>query len=226
MVESLQPHKIKKVTPITENQKIYLSSLENNILTVVKGFAGTGKSFLAATYAAQELIDPDSKVKKIVVVRPYVDLGRSIGFLKGDEYDKMLPYVRQILEGIRYITGDEKYANFIETGAVEVKALSSIRGMSYSNTIILCDEMQNATYGEIQALTTRIGKDSKMVIMGDTKQNDIKKPDINDGISYLMDILTRYNIRKSGIIELGKDDIVRSGITRDFVLAYDKDGWK
>lgn len=216
----------KKVTPITENQKLYRRSLESNILTVVKGMAGTGKTFMSCTFAAEELLDRDSPIKQIVLVRPYVDLNnRGIGYLKGGEYEKLEPYVKPMLEAIKYVIGAEKMAKFMEDGTIQVKALASIRGMSYTNTFIICDEMQGTVANEIQAITTRIGKNTKMVIMGDTRQSDVKKS-TQDGLSYLCYVVEKHKIGKTGIIEMGKDDIVRSGITKEFVLAYEKEGWQ
>jgi phosphate starvation-inducible PhoH-like protein len=99
-----------------------------------------------------------------------------------------------------------------------------IRGRSFSNTIILADELQSCDIASIQALTTRIGENCKLVITGDSRQNDIRNG--VDGMTYIVNILDNYEIRDSGIIEFGIEDIVRSGITRDFVIAYEEDGWK
>lgn len=130
-----------------------------------------------------------------------------------------------MLEAIKYVLGAEKMAKFMEDGTIQVKALASIRGMSYTNTFIICDEMQGTVANEIQAITTRIGKNTKMVIMGDTRQSDVKKSK-QDGLSYLSYVVEKHKIGKTGIIEMGKDDIVRSGITKEFVLAYEKEGWE
>lgn len=220
-----EKHHYTKVKPITQNQILYKRSLENNILTVAKGMAGTGKTFLPAVYATEELIDPDSPIKQIILVRPYIDLNnRGIGYLKGNEAEKLQPYVQPMLNAIKFVVGAEKLAKFLEDGTVQIKALASIRGMSYDNAFIICDEMQGTVPNEIQAITTRIGRNTKMVITGDTRQSDVKK-DV-DGITYLIGIIEKYKIKHTGLIEMGKDDIVRSGITKEFVLAYEKDGWK
>ena len=222
---SEQKHNYTKVKPITENQIAYKRSLDNNILTVVKGMAGTGKTFLASVTGAELLEDKDSKIEQIILVRPYVDLNnRGIGYLKGGEFEKLQPYVQPMLEAIKFVLGTELLNRYLEEGKIQVKALASIRGMSYNNSYIICDEMQGTVPNEIQAITTRIGKDSKMVIMGDTRQSDVKKT--TDGLTYLVDIIEKYQIQKTGVVELGKNDIVRSGITRDFVLAYEKEGWQ
>ena len=218
-------HKYNKVTPITDNQVLYKRSLDNNILTVVKGMAGTGKTFLACVTGAELLEDPDSKIEQIILVRPYVDLNnRGIGYLKGGEFEKLQPYVQPMLDALKYVLGTELLNKYLEEGKIQVKALASIRGMSYNNSYIICDEMQATVPNEIQAVTTRIGKDTKIVIMGDTRQSDVKRSE--DGLTYLVRIIEDYSIQKTGFIELGKNDIVRSGITRDFVLAYEDDGWK
>lgn len=217
-------HKYNKVSPIGKNQIEYKRSIEENILTVVRGPAGTGKTFLSSVYAAELL--RDGIIDKIVLVRPYVDLNnRGIGYLKGSEHEKLEPYVRPMLDAIKYVVGPHMLQKYIEEGNIEVKALASIRGMSYTKTFLIADEMQGTVPNEMQALTTRIGKDSKLVIVGDTRQTDVKRGKEN-GLDYLIRIVNTHPIRDTGIIEMTIDDIQRSGITKDFVLAYEKEGWE
>jgi phosphate starvation-inducible protein PhoH len=217
-------HKYNKVSPIGKNQIDYKRSLESNTLTIVRGPAGTGKTFLASVEAAELL--RDGIIKNIVLVRPYVDLNnRGIGYLKGTEHEKLEPYVRPMLDAIKYVVGPLQLQKYLEEGAIEVKALASIRGMSYKETFLICDEMQGTVPNEIQALTTRIGKDSKMVIVGDTRQTDVRQGKEN-GLDYLIRIVNNYPIRDTGVIEMDINDIQRSGITKDFVLAYEKEGWQ
>ena len=137
----------------------------------------------------------------------------------------MEPYVRPMLDAIKYVVGPLQLQKYLEEGAIEVKALASIRGMSYKETFLICDEMQGTVPNEIQALTTRIGKDSKMVIVGDTRQTDVRQGKEN-GLDYLIRIVNNYPIRDTGVIEMDINDIQRSGITKDFVLAYEKEGWQ
>jgi phosphate starvation-inducible PhoH-like protein len=180
-------HKYNKVSPIGKNQIDYKRSLESNTLTIVRGPAGTGKTFLASVEAAELL--RDGIIKNIVLVRPYVDLNnRGIGYLKGTEHEKLEPYVRPMLDAIKYVVGPLQLQKYLEEGAIEVKALASIRGMSYKETFLICDEMQGTVPNEIQALTTRIGKDSKMVIVGDTRQTDVRQGKEN-GLDYLIRIV-------------------------------------
>lgn len=223
-VDKVPAHKYNKVTPIGKNQIAYKRSIEENVLTVVRGPAGTGKTFLPSVHAAELL--RDGLIEKIVLVRPYVDLNnRGIGYLKGSEHEKLEPYVRPMLDAIKYVVGPFQLQKWIEDGVIEVKALASIRGMSYSKTFLIADEMQGTVPNEIQALTTRIGKDSVMVIVGDTRQTDVKRGKEN-GLDYLVRIIETYPIRDTGIVEMTVDDIQRSGITKDFVLAYEKEGWQ
>ena len=217
-------HKYNKVSPIGKNQIEYKRSLESNTLTIVRGPAGTGKTFLASVEAAELL--RDGIIKNIVLVRPYVDLNnRGIGYLKGSEHEKLEPYVRPMLDAIKYVVGPHLLQKYIEEGTIEVKALASIRGMSYKETFLICDEMQGTVPNEIQALTTRIGKDSKMVIVGDTRQTDVRQGKEN-GLDYLVRIVETHPIRDTSVIEMDINDIQRSGITKDFVLAYEKEGWQ
>ena len=123
-------HKYNKVSPIGKNQIDYKRSLESNTLTIVRGPAGTGKTFLASVEAAELL--RDGIIKNIVLVRPYVDLNnRGIGYLKGTEHEKLEPYVRPMLDAIKYVVGPLQLQKYLEEGAIEVKALASIRCMSY-----------------------------------------------------------------------------------------------
>ena len=203
----------KKSEEIKERLKLFLY-----------GDTGTGKTFLASVEAAELL--RDGIIKNIVLVRPYVDLNnRGIGYLKGTEHEKLEPYVRPMLDAIKYVVGPLQLQKYLEEGAIEVKALASIRGMSYKETFLICDEMQGTVPNEIQALTTRIGKDSKMVIVGDTRQTDVRQGKEN-GLDYLIRIVNNYPIRDTGVIEMDINDIQRSGITKDFVLAYEKEGWQ
>lgn len=222
--QSVPKHKYNKVTPIGKNQINYKRSIEENILTVVRGPAGTGKTFLASVYAAELL--RDGLIDKIVLIRPYVDLNnRGIGYLKGTEFEKLEPYVRPMLDAIKYVVGPMALQKYLEEGAIEVKALASIRGMSYNKSFLIADEMQGTVPNEIQALTTRIGKDTKMVIVGDTRQTDVNKNKEN-GLDYLIRIIDTHQIRSCDKIEMCIDDIQRSGITKDFVIAYEKEGWQ
>lgn len=217
-------HEYKKISPITNNQKLLQHSLEINTLTIVSGPAGAGKTFIPTVYAA-ELLEKGT-IKKIVLARPYVDLNnKGIGFLPGNEAEKLTPYVRPMLEAIKYVIGPEKLKYYLETGVIEIKALASIRGMSYDDTFLIFDEMQGTVPNEIQAVTTRLGKNVKVVISGDTRQTDVKRDRSRVGLEYLRYIVAKYPIRSTDSIEMTVDDVVRSGITKDFVLAYEAEGW-
>lgn len=216
-------HHYNKVKPITENQVLYTRSLENNILTVVRGVAGTGKTFLAAIDAAEKL--EAGSIKKIVLIRPYVHLSNeSIGFLPGTEQEKLYPYVEPMLDAIEYVIGPEKLAKYLLEEVIVIKALASIRGKSYRDAYLICDEMQGTKPSQIQAVTTRIGKNTQVVIVGDTRQTDVRKGQQN-GLDYLAYIVEKYNIGKTGLIEMEVCDIQRSGITKEFVIAYEQEGW-
>ena len=217
-------HHYNKVSPITENQILYTRSMEENILTVVRGVAGTGKTFLAAIDAAERL--ELNQIKKIVLIRPYVHLSNeSIGFLPGTEQEKLYPYVEPMLDAIEYVIGPEKLAKYLLDETIVIKALASIRGKSYRDAYLICDEMQGTRPSQIQAVTTRIGKNTKVVIVGDTRQTDVRKGQQN-GLDYLAYIVDKYNISKTGLIEMEVKDIQRSGITKEFVIAYEQEGWE
>ena len=112
----------------------------------------------------------------------------------------------------------------MKDGRILIQPMETIRGMSFKNAYIISDEMQCCEIAEIQALVTRIGENTTLVLTGDSRQNDVKKG--VDGITYIKTILDKYPVRDSACIEFGVEDCVRSGICRDFILAFEKDGWK
>jgi len=182
-----------------------------------------GKTMMPCYHAASLMLA--KKIEKIVLVRPYTPLAnKTIGFLPGDENSKLMPYVLPMLGYLREALGSATVDIMLADKRIEIQALESIRGRSFENAYIVADELQTALLPEVQALTTRIGNNCKLVATGDSRQNDIKSGE--DGITYLKRILQTYDIRDSGVVEFTIDDCVRSGITKDFLIAYSEDGWK
>lgn len=212
-----------KVAPLTNKQKLYQTMLENMTLIVADGVAGTGKSFLPCHHAAQLMLA--DKIKKIALVRPYTSVAnKGIGFLKGTVEDKLMPYMLPMLGYLRDALGSATVDIMIADKRIEIVSLDSIRGRSFSDTYVIADEMQTSLIAEMQALTTRIGENTTLVIAGDARQDDIKKGE--NGLQYIKRILDKYDIRDSGVIEFGMEDIVRSGICYDFCVAYESEGWE
>lgn len=218
---------VQTLVPSTNNQKIYLRMLETEKLIIASGCAGTGKTYVSCIYAANQIVL--GKIDKIILVRPPVDVERGIGFLPGDKDDKLTPYMLPMIGYIKSVLGAELYDEMLADERIIIQGLNMIRGMSFSNAFIICDEMQLATAKEIQALTTRVGLNCTLVICGDSNQNDLKdfekKNNKLDGISYIKKIISKYGISSSGVVEFEIDDIIRSGMCREFIIAYESESW-
>lgn len=209
-------------TPKTAKQKLYWYMLDSLTLIVANGVAGTSKSYTACHYAAKQLLS--KSIDKVVLTRPYVSCGATMGYNVGDLNQKIFPFLLPMIGYLKEALGAATVDIMLGDGRIEIVPFEVIRGRSFSDTIILADEIQSCDIASIQALTTRIGENCKLVITGDSRQNDIRNG--VDGMTYIVNILDNYEIRDSGIIEFGIEDICRSGICRDFVLAYEEDGWK
>jgi phosphate starvation-inducible PhoH-like protein len=208
--------------PKTENQKYFVESLEYDSIAIAAGCAGTGKTVLSIHKAAQKLYT--GKIKKIVLIRAYQPLaGRSIGFLPGELEEKLLPYYRQMIDYLEDFLGKSFVEIHMKDKSIEICSLETIRGRSWDDTVVVVDESQNLYPEEIQALVTRIGQGSQMYLIGDDSgiQTDIKNS--VEGLSYLLGIVEKYNIPDVGITYFGYDDILRSPITKSFVIAFDKE---
>ncbi len=212
----------KRIQPKTNKQKLYQHMLEQMTLVVADGPAGVGKTLLPCNHAATLMLA--KKIDQIVLVRPYAATGsKTMGYNKGTLTEKILPFMLPMIGYIKDVLGAPTVDIMMQDGRILIQPLETIRGQSFKNAYIIADEMQSAEVAEIQALTTRIGEDCTLVICGDKRQNDVKKG--LDGVTYIKKILDNYEIRDSGVIEFGVDDVCRSGICKDFILAYEKEGW-
>lgn len=210
---------ILPITAKNEHQKQYLDSLQKNVLTVGMGSAGSGKSYLAASVAANKYLK--GEVNKIVVTRPIVQMGRSTGFWPGTVEEKILPYLQPILNTIKKRIGTARYeAEFGKS--IVIQPMESIRGMSFEQgTFLIAEEAQNMNVEEVRSVTTRLEEGAFIAFCGDCSQRDI--PGVS-GIQYLADIIENNNLRNCGVVRFTSDDIVRSGLTREFVKIYDAEG--
>lgn len=191
-------------------------------LYVTDDFVLTHNTLLSLHHAAKKLYY--GKVKRIVLIRAYQPLaGRSIGFLPGELEDKLLPYYKQMLEYLEDFLGKAQVEIHRKKGEIEICSLETIRGRSWDDSVIVIDEAQNLYSEEIQALVTRIGENSQMIFMGDDSgiQTDIKNK--QDGLSYLLGIIEKYDIPDTDFIHFDYNDILRSDVTRHFVIAFDKE---
>jgi phosphate starvation-inducible PhoH-like protein len=206
--------------PKNENQKKLAESLKSTSLVVAKGSAGTGKTIFACYHAARKLHYND--IKKIVLIRAYQPLaGRSIGFLPGTAEEKLLPFYQQMIDYLEDCLGKASVEIAIKNRVVEICSLETIRGRSWDNCIVIVDEAQNLYPQEVQALVTRMGENCQMIICGDDSgiQTDVKKG--MDGLTYLSKVVSKYKIEDTAFISFTRDDIVRSGMTREFVVAFE-----
>lgn len=212
-----------KLQPKNNKQKLYQHLLEQMTLIVADGIAGSGKTLIPCYHAASLILA--KKIDKIVLVRPYSATGnKTMGYPKGELNEKIIPFMLPMIGYLKEALGAAVVEIMMKDGRILIQPMETIRGMSFKNAYIISDEMQCAEIAEIQALVTRIGENTTLVLTGDSRQNDVKKG--VDGISYIKAILDKYPIRDSGCIEFGVEDCVRSGICRDFILAFEKDGWK
>jgi len=210
--------------PITQNQKIAFDAWEDNDNLVLAGTAGTGKTFIALYMALEELLDPkDAFFRRIVIIRSVVPT-RDIGFLPGtvDEKKDMynIPYKNICAE----LFGDVGAYNKLTTARqIDFESTSFIRGSTFDDSIIIVDEMQNLTFHELDTVITRVGRNSKIIFCGDYKQSDFKFQDEKDGLFKFIAILEQ--MKNFSVIQFGWDDIVRSGLVRDYIMTKEMLGY-
>jgi len=207
------------LSPMTDNQGKYLAALDGPVpLVVAVGYAGTGKTYMAAVKAANLYLD--KQIDKIILTRPNVAAGRDLGFLPGTVEEKFTPWLAPILETLTEVLGKGVVESAVKSGNIEYAPLTYMRGRSLQNAFVIMDEAQNLSTAEMVLFTTRIGDNCKVVINGDVLQKDIKE---RSGLSMLLDIARRYEIDLS-LVEFEEGDIVRSALCRQFVIAYMKEG--
>jgi phosphate starvation-inducible protein PhoH len=210
---------LKTFEPLTENQKLFFEAYKRgDYFVALHGVAGTGKTFCALYKAIEEVMDKSNPFDKIIVVRSAVQ-SREIGHLPGDVNEKMEIYqqpYRQICDTL--FGRKDAWDRLEEQGHIEFISTSFIRGMSFDDAIIIVDEMQNMTYEEIDTVMTRVGYRSKIIWCGDYRQTDLnKKRNDVSGILKFFDIA--YHMNAFTKIEFTVDDIVRSSLVKDYILA-------
>lgn len=205
------------IVPKNKKQDMLIEAIKAYPIVVTIGCAGTGKTYCSVGTAASLFMK--GRYKRIVLTRANVPTGKSLGHFPGDIKEKMTPWLLPMLEVLKKALGPGKYAYLLEKGQIEIQPIETIRGRSYEDALILVDESQNLNMDEIKAITTRIGENSKLVLMGDPAQSDVKKGE---------DLLRFCKlVENSGIevpvIEFFVDDIVRSDIVADLVKLYIKE---
>ena len=207
-----------ELIPRNENHALYIKALEDSDQVIVFGPSGTGKTYVVSTFAANlyhlKVID------KIVITRPHIAVGKEIGFLPGTLEEKAAPWALPVLDVLEKKLGKGVVETAVKAGNIEVAPLALMRGRSFEDAFIICDESQNITFHELKMLLTRVGDGSKLVLNGDVMQSDLKEA---DGLTKVVHIVKKHMLPVP-IVEFEVDDIVRSDMTKLWVQTFIKEG--
>lgn len=198
---------LHEIKPKTDGQAEYIRTIAENHVTLCDGPAGSGKSMLSIGLACEYWID--QKIDKIIVCRPIIEAGRSIGYLAGDMYEKIHPFMLHLLDYFEFFIGKQETQDLLHSRVIELVPLNFMRGRTFNNSFMILDEVQNATYEEIKLFLTRIGMKSKVVLNGDNTQSDLPNYD-RGGFKLVMDKLEDCEV--VGTSKLNYTDIVRSSV--------------
>ncbi len=207
------------IVPKTDGQAEYVDAIHANDLTVCVGPAGTGKTYLAVAVAVSML--KQSRIKRIVLVRPAVEAGEKLGFLPGDMQAKVNPYLRPLFDAMHDMISFEQIQRFMQNDVIEVVPLAFMRGRTLNHSTVILDEAQNCTIAQMLMFLTRLGHGSKMIITGDDSQIDLERGQT----SGLVDALERLRgIEGIAVLRLDRCDIVRHKLVNQIVQAYGTNG--
>ena len=213
------PSRKKQITPKSPNQKRYLDAIRTHDLVFAIGPAGTGKSYLAVAMAVSALMKRE--VARIVLTRPAVEAGERLGFLPGDLYEKVHPYLRPLYDALYDMMEAEKVAALVEKGAIDVAPLAYMRGRTLNDSFIILDEAQNTTSEQMKMFLTRLGFNSKMVVTGDITQVDLPASRTS-GLIEIQSILRGVDgIR---FVYFTEKDVVRHELVSAIIKAYEEYG--
>jgi phosphate starvation-inducible PhoH-like protein len=204
-----------KVAPKTVNQKLYVDSIRENTVTFGIGPAGTGKTFLAVAMAAAALVE--GEVRRIILTRPAVEAGESLGFLPGDLQAKVDPYLRPLFDALYDMLDPDRVNGYFDRGVIEVAPLAFMRGRTLNDAFVILDEAQNTTPEQMKMFLTRLGFNSKMVVTGDVTQIDLPK-ERQSGLVVVREILD--GIDDVSFVRFGGADVVRHRLVQRIVAAY------
>lgn len=210
-------HRGRPIYPRTINQADYVRSLLENTVTFSMGPAGTGKTFLGIAVAARMLLN--GEVERIVLTRPAVEAGESLGFLPGDLAQKVDPYLRPIYDALYECLGVEKVQELIALGKIEIAPLAYMRGRTLNQAFVILDEAQNCTLAQLKMFLTRLGRNSRMCIGGDGTQIDIEVS--KSGLTKATNLLK--NVPGIHVVFFGVQDIIRNPLVEKIIQAFDRE---
>jgi phosphate starvation-inducible PhoH-like protein len=211
------PSKKKTITPKSINQKNYIDSIKKYDIVFGIGPAGTGKTYLAMAMAISSLMKKE--INRVVLVRPAVEAGERLGFLPGDLYEKVNPYLRPLYDALHDMMDFQSASRLIQSGVIEVAPLAFMRGRTLNDSYIILDEAQNATPEQMKMFLTRLGFSSKTVITGDITQTDLPEGKTS-GLIHARDLLA--HITGIRFVYFGSEDVVRHPLVQEIIDAYDK----
>jgi len=202
---------IKTVKPRTDGQRALMEAIASHHLTLAIGPAGTGKTYLAISAAVEAL--EKGAIDKIILSRPAMEAGESLGYLPGDMHEKMAPYLRPLYDALGDRMGGKKVRQYMDEGTIEIAPVGFMRGRTLNNAFIVIDEAQNCTYGQLKMLLSRLGWHSTMVVTGDPDQSDLLQ-----GMSGLSDIADKLETRPNiAVVRLAQTDIVRHPLVAEML---------
>ena len=219
--EIIKDHSGKPIRVKTLGQKVYVDSIKNHDVVFGIGPAGTGKTFLAVTLAVTAL--KRGQVKRIVLTRPAVEAGESLGFLPGDLKEKVDPYLRPVYDALYQILGKEQTTRLMEREIIEIAPLAYMRGRTLEDAFVILDEAQNTTIMQMKMFLTRLGFNSKMIVNGDMSQIDLPRR-VKSGLVDAMEKLK--GIKAIDFVHFSASDVVRHPVVADIINAYEKDAPK
>lgn len=206
------------VKAVTTNQRKMVDEMDKNDMMFATGPAGTGKTYTSVALAVRAL--KNKEVKRIVLTRPAVEAGESLGFLPGDLKEKLDPYLQPLYDALRDMIHYEKLENYIERGIIEVAPLAFMRGRTLDNAFVILDEAQNTTHSQMKMFLTRMGKRAKFIITGDPGQVDLPQRQ-KSGLKEAMHIL--QGVEDISFVTLDGKDVVRHKLVKKIIDAYERD---
>lgn len=202
---------LRKVKPRTDGQRALMEAIATHNLTMAIGPAGSGKTYLAISAAVEAL--EAGTIEKIILSRPAMEAGESLGYLPGDMHEKMAPYLRPLYDALGDRMGGKRVRQLLEDGTIEIAPVGFMRGRTLNNAFVVIDEAQNCTYAQLKMLLSRLGWHSTMVVTGDPDQSDLL-----DGMSGLADISKRFEaIENIAVVRLKSEDIVRHPLVAEML---------